>query len=141
MRNLLLLGGVALALAAFGCSSNPVAGANDASSGAVSSDALIYGSQVPTPQPTVQPGFFGTVSNLDLSAGTFTLTSPDGRTLNVATTPGTQVLFQGEFTNVGTSALKNGQKVTVSGSVAGLPQHATARAALIIINSRPANLL
>lgn len=83
------------------------------------------------------PGIYGTVSNL--SANGFTLTSPSGSTLNVTFTTGTQVLYQGNLTDVAASPLVNGMNVTVTGLVSGLPGHATERAFMVVINSGQTN--
>ena len=156
MRNLLILGGAVLMLAAFGCSSNPAGSITGPSqtfqlnlpAGEGSSfdpnDEFIgppkyieLESSAPAGAPTVAPGFYGTVSNL--SAGGFTLTSPDGRTLKVTFTPETKVVYQGTMTSPADSPLEDGMNVSVRGTVAGLPQHATVRGMLVVINSSLTN--
>ena len=135
MRSLLvMLGGLILAALVVGCSTdNPAAPVNISPR----LSTLETPNMVSIPTPAAIPGFYGTISNLNLAAGTFTLTSPSGNTEDVTTSPGTLVRFQGSTSPVGTSSLQDGEKVSVSGTVTGLPQQARVRAALIVINSRP----
>lgn len=136
MRKLFLLGVAALALAVFGCSSNS---GSDITGpvGATASGSTPAPQLPPVPEPIAAPGFYGTVSNLGASG--FTLTSPDGRTLNVTTTPETNVLYQGTMTNLADSPLADGMNVSVNGAVSGQPQQARIRAGLVVINSSLTN--
>lgn len=140
MRYAILLGAAALMLALFGCSSNPagsITGPADPAPAGMSLNSAPVPGAPPSSTPSAAPGFYGKVSNL--SASGFTLTSPSGSTLNVTFTPETEVLYQGSFSNVADSPLANGMFVTVTGSVSGLPQHATARASFVVINSSLTN--
>ncbi|HXF49293.1 MAG TPA: hypothetical protein VNL73_07710 [Verrucomicrobiae bacterium] len=156
MRSLLFLGLLAVALFVFGCGSNQAG--NVTGPAAINQTAQPVTQQqefdwqdefigppkyielerppAPTAPPgtvNATPGFYGMVSNL--SAAGFTLTSPDGRTLNVTTTPETNVLYQGSMTDLASSPLENGMNVSVSGTVSGLPGQARVRALLVVINN------
>lgn len=138
MHKFLAVGLLTLAFIAVGCSSNP-AGSNitgPAGTAAMNSAPVPYTPPSP-PTVTAAPGFYGTVSNL--SATGMTLTSPTGSTLNVTFATGTQVLYQGNVTDVAASPLADGMNVTVTGSVSGLPGHATERVAMVVINSSQTN--
>lgn len=147
MRNLFLLGLAAMALAAFGCSSNSVGDLTGPSSSApeLSAAAIPGGGTVSIPTVEIPAGalaFYGTVSGF--SSGGFVLTNPDGRSVNVTTGENTRVLFQGDLSDAGSSSLRNGQQISLWGKVegrpSGPPNGLTIDALLIVINSRPANL-
>ena len=136
MSKLFLLGVAALALAVFGCSSNS---GSDITGpvGTTASGSSPAPQLPPVPEPIAAPGFYGTVSNLGASG--FTLTSPDDRALDVTTTPGTKVLYQGTMTSLADSPLENDMNVSVSGTVSGLPGEARLRALLVVINNSLTN--
>lgn len=145
MRNLFLLGLAAMALAAFGCSSNSVGDLTGPSSSAPELSAAAIPGGTPTPTITIPAGalaFYGTVSGF--SSGGFVLTNPDGRSVNVTTGENTRVLFQGDLSDAGSSSLRNGQQISLWGRVegrpAGPPNGQTIQALLIVINGRKANL-
>ena len=160
MRSLLFLGLLAVAFWAFGCGSNPAG--NVTGPAAINQTAQPVAQQqefdlsdeiIGPPKYTelqtaappgatpevVYPGFYGMVSNLNLGAGTFTLTSPSGNTLDVTATPGAQILYQGTFYDLTSSPLENGVNVSVTPYVSNLPEYAHVRATLIVINSSPTN--
>ena len=138
MRNLLVPVVLAVVLVVVGCKSNNPSGRI---TGPFNESSLLSGTLTPPPppNPVVTPAFFGTISNLNLVAGTFTLTSPSGATEDVTTTVTTIVRFQDFVSTVSTSVLKNGELVTVTSVVAGAPSPAKVRALLIIINSGAVN--
>jgi|GEM_PF-6670224 len=160
MRSLLFLGLLAVALFVFGCGSNQAS--NVTGPAAINqmaqpvaqqqefdvSDEIIgppkY-TELQTAAPpgatpeVVYPGFYGMVSNLNLGAGTFSLSSPSGNTLDVTATPGAMVLYQGTFYELATSPLTNGMNVSVTPYLSNLPEDAHVRATLIVINSSPTN--
>lgn len=148
MSKLLFLGVAVLALAVFGCSSNSGGSITGPSpSGTLQASAPPSGSGgTPIPEgidvPAGALAFYGTVSNL--SAGSFTLTAPDGRSVNVTTDEGTQVLALGVFYSVDASALEDGQEISLWGRIEGRPagppgEGTTIDAVLIVINARPVN--
>lgn len=138
MRYVILLGAAALLLmAVVGCSSSPAGSITGPAKEASALNLAPAPSTPPAPPPVASPGFYGKVSNF--SAAGFTLTSPSGSTLDVTFTPETEVLYQGTFTDVADSPLADGMNVTVTGSVSGLPEHATARASFVVINSSLTN--
>lgn len=135
MRNLLLLGLlVALAVAA-GCSSNSPTGSITGQAG------LLSGSMTPPPPPPVVPAgaVYGMTSNVDLTAGTFTVTSPDGKVVDVVLSATTKVLYEGTTADLSASQLVDGLTVTVTGTVIGLPSQSKVRAAMVVINSSDSN--
>jgi ABC-type Fe3+-hydroxamate transport system substrate-binding protein len=138
MRNLLILGLLAVVAVAAGCSSNSPTGNM---TGWTNQIAPVNGSLTPPPPPVVVPvgAVYGTVSNLNLAAGTFTLTSPSGEVVNVVLSPTTKVLYQGSATEFSSSNLADGETVTVTGTVIGLPSQAKVRAAMVVINSSLSN--
>lgn len=148
MNKLFLLAPAVSALAAFGCSSNGgnvITGPD--SPGVLSAFAPPSGSGgTPIPDgidvPAGALAFYGTVSNL--SGGSFTLTAPDGRAVNVTTDENTQVLALGVFYSVDASALEDGQEISLWGRIEGRPagppgEGTTIDAVLIVINARPVN--
>lgn len=147
MNKLFLLAAAVLALAVVGCGSNSSGITGPDSSGALSASAPPSGSGgTPIPDGVDVPAgalaFYGTVSNL--SAGSFTLNSPDGRAINVTTGENTQVLALGVFYAVDASALEDGQEISLWGRIEGRPagppgEGTTIDAVLIVINARPVN--
>ncbi len=137
MRKLLFVGLLAVAFMAFGCGSNPAGSITGPTQEVTALNLASPPTTLPAPEPLASPGFYGTVSNL--SAAGFTLTSPDGRTLDVTASPGTMVLFQGDVTDLASSPLADGMNVAVNGTVSGLPEHAMVRALLVVINSSVSN--
>jgi hypothetical protein len=148
MSKLLFLGVAVLALAVFGCSSNGgnvITGPD--SPGVLSASAPPSGSGgTPIPGginvPAGALAFYGTVSNL--SGGSFTLTAPDGRTVNVTTDENTQVLAVGTFYTVDdASALADRQVISLWGRITavpgGPPNGTTIQAMLVVINARSVN--
>jgi len=135
MRNLMLLM-LAVVIYAAGCKS-------DNPTGSLSywdqQSAKTIGLTTPTPPtPAGNRALYGTISNLNLVAGTFTLTTTDGKTYDLSFSSETMVLYKGGTTDLGSSALADGLTVTVTGYVTGLPVQAKVRATLIIIdNSKP----
>ncbi len=136
MRNLIVLALVAIALVVVGCKSNSPSGQI---MGPETSGTGLSGVVNPPPTPIATPAFYGAVSNLNLQAGTFTVVTLAGDTESVVTTPSTIVRYQGLSANVSTSAIKDGDEVTVTGTISGLPGHAKVGARLIVINSSPVN--
>ncbi len=142
MRNILITSVLVAALAGAGCSSHQSAGSllgPTDPSGLSSSGTLTATPPTPPSPPTPVPGFYGIVSDLNLTAGTFTVTSPSGATSNVVTDANTKVLYKGATSTVSGSVLADGEYVTVSGQVSGLNSHAQLRAQLIIVNANSAN--
>ncbi len=139
MRNLLVIGLLAVAIVAVGCKSKT---SPDRLFGPLDPSSPMSGNitpPTPTTPPVVTPSMYGAISNLNLTAGTFTLITPGGDTASVATTPTTIVRYQGLTSDVASSNLKNGENVTVIGPVTGLPQQAHIRAQMIVINSGTVN--
>ncbi len=139
MRNLLLIGLLAVAIVAVGCKSKT---SPDRLFGPLDPSSPMSGNITPpTPPapPVVTPAMYGAVSNLNLTAGTFTIITPGGDTASVTFTATTIVRYQGLTSDVAKSNLKDGENVTVTGAVTGLPQQARVRAQMIIINSGTVN--
>ena len=135
MRTLTPILLLALVFATVGCSSNHASLSPTGPLGATASLAA-----TPTPADatiTSGIGLFGEVS--DLSGGDFTLTSPDGRTWDISTTPSTIVRYESGTSDVGSSALADGEMVTVVNAPTGLPSQVQERAILIVINNSYAN--
>ena len=142
MRFPLVVASVAVVLFSLGCSSyNPasnIAGPTDPMMSITAKTSPPPPGPTITP-PTTTPAGYGTVSNLDMTAGTFTLTFPNGTTRDVTFTSTTIVRYLGGTTDVGSSVLQDGLFVTVAGSVVGLPSQAKTMAQLIIIDNSAAN--
>ncbi|MGH8004827.1 MAG: hypothetical protein ACRECJ_08905 [Limisphaerales bacterium] len=146
MRYLILLGAAVLMLAVIGCSSNTGSGiTGPTSAGSLSASGPTSGGSITPPDIPVPAGalaFYGTVSNL--SGGSFTLTAPDGRNVNVTTDENTQVLALGSFAAVDASALADDQVVSLWGHIEGRPsgppgEGTAIDAVLIVINARQVN--
>lgn len=137
MRTLLLLGLLAAVAVAAGCSSN---GTSGNLTGWNDQAALVSGQLTPTP-PTIDVvgAVYGVTSNVNLGAGTFTVTTPDGKSVDIVLSATSKVLYKGSTTDVGTSQLTDGLTVTVTGTVIGLPTQAKVRAALVVINVSESN--
>lgn len=83
--------------------------------------------------------FFGKISNLDMHAGTFTLTSPSGRVMEITTNAQTRVRDDDSVTNFANSPLKNGEFVSARGTPNGTPGHPSILAKWIVLNNRLGN--
>ncbi|MCI0329613.1 MAG: hypothetical protein L0196_01475 [candidate division Zixibacteria bacterium] len=134
MRNLLFVGLLSAAFAAFGCSSNPAGNISGPASSETSSEAAATGLYLPSPVPDGVPAgaqaFFGQIS--DLSASGFTLTSQSGESFDILVTPETQVLLLGTF-STDLSELEDGLWVTAYAQVRGMPGAAPLTAAVIVV--------
>jgi len=119
-----------------GCSANPSASISP--TGPLSPSANLLATPG-TPNSPVVPGsaVFGSVS--DLSGGNFTLTTLDGKTYDIVTTGATVVRYEGGTSDVGTSALADGEMVAVVAAPMDLPGQVMERALLIVINNSYAN--
>ena len=132
MRTLLLLGLLAMVAVAVGCSSN---GASGNLTGWNDQSALVSGYVTPTPPNISTAGaVYGTTSNVNVAAGTFTVTTPTDKVVNILLSSNAKVLYSGSTTDVGSSKLADGLNVTVTGTVMGLPTQSKVRAELVIIN-------
>jgi len=132
MRTTLMLGLLAFALIATGCSTNSSA---DHILGPKSTAQMSGSVTLPDPStpPDVTPAIYGRISDLNAAAGTFTLTSPDGTTHSVSYGADLLVVYQ-DSPSHDPSLLDDGQWVTVTGVIMGLPSQAKVRARMIVIN-------